>query len=171
MTAGATRVVDAFVGLGSNLADPVKQVEDAFSALEDLPATELAARSPLYRSEPIGPPGQPDYVNAVAQLQTGLSAEALLAGLQTIELRQGRERAERWGPRTLDLDLLVFGDAVIATPSLTVPHPHLAARAFVLLPLFDVAPGLTVPGLGDVAALLRAVDVSGVALLGETTHG
>jgi 2-amino-4-hydroxy-6-hydroxymethyldihydropteridine diphosphokinase len=158
---------DAYVGLGSNLDHPVEQVRRAFEALDRLALTRLVARSPLYRSDPVGPPGQSDYINAVAHLRTGLGPLELLDALQLIESRQGRVRGERWGPRTLDLDLLLFGDEVIDTPRLTVPHPRLVERAFVLLPLKDVAAEMIVPGLDSVSALAQQVGSAGVSRLAE----
>jgi len=141
--------------LGSNLDDPVGQVRRAFAELDALPDTRLVARSRLYRTAAVGPP-QPDYVNAAAVLDTELAANALFDGLLAIEVAHGRVRSERWGPRTLDLDLLVYGDAVIDTPRLTVPHPQLARRPFVLVPLAEVADDLVVPGLGRVGDLRAA---------------
>ncbi|NIR59411.1 MAG: 2-amino-4-hydroxy-6-hydroxymethyldihydropteridine diphosphokinase [Gammaproteobacteria bacterium] len=146
--------VRVYVGLGSNLDDPVAQLRRAREALERLPATGLAARSALYRNPPMGPPGQPDYVNAVVALDTGLGPHELLDLLQAIEAQQGRVRgAERWGPRTLDLDILMYGDAVLEDERLTIPHPGLQQRPFVLYPLRDIAPELEVPGGGAVSAL------------------
>lgn len=141
--AAAERV---FVGLGANLGDAVATVRAAFEALGELPHTACVARSSLYRSAPVDAQGC-DYVNAVAQLQTGLSPTALLEALQAIETRFGRQRPYRNAPRTLDLDLLLFGERRIATPQLTVPHPRLHERAFVLVPLAEIAPDLarTVP--------------------------
>jgi len=154
-------VVRACVALGSNLDDPVGQVRRAFAELDALPDTRLVARSRLYRTAPVGPP-QPDYVNAAAVLDTGLAPDALFDGLLAIEAAHGRVRAERWGPRTLDLDLLVYGDAVIDTPRLTVPHPQLARRPFVLVPLAEVAHDLVVPGLGRVGDLRAACTADGI---------
>ena len=143
--------VTAFVGLGSNLRQPVQRLRRAFSDLDSLSATRLVRRSPLYGSAPLGPPGQPDYVNAVAMLQTSLGAHALLDALQAIERRHGRERGERWGPRTLDLDLLLYGNEQLDTPRLQVPHPQMHRRAFVLVPLRDLVPDLELPGLGPLS--------------------
>jgi len=158
----------AAVALGSNLEDPVSQVRRAFDELAALRDTRLVARSRLYRTPAIGPP-QPDYVNAVVLLETRLDAEPLFDALLAIEAAHGRVRAERWGPRTLDLDLLVYGDAVIDAPRLRVPHPRLAERAFVLAPLAEVAPGLVVPGLGRVGELSAACPGDGILPL-ETDH-
>jgi 2-amino-4-hydroxy-6-hydroxymethyldihydropteridine diphosphokinase len=144
----------AFVGIGSNLEDPRVQVLAAFEALATLPQTRLTARSPLYRSAPIGGPPQPDYVNAVARIETGLGAQALLEALLEIEARHGRSRGERNAPRTLDLDLLLYDSAVLATDELRIPHPRMHERRFVLAPLRDIAPELRIPGRGAVADLL-----------------
>ncbi|HZP67422.1 MAG TPA: 2-amino-4-hydroxy-6-hydroxymethyldihydropteridine diphosphokinase [Rudaea sp.] len=149
------------IGLGSNLADPRAQVERGFAALGRLPRSRLVRRSRLYRSAPWGRTDQPEFVNAAALVETALSARELLAELLAVERAAGRVRdAERWGPRMLDLDLLTYGDARIAEPGLSVPHPHLAERAFVLVPLAEIAPDLVVPGRGPVAALLARVDGS-----------
>ena len=133
-----------FVGLGANLGDAVATVRAAFEALDALPGTRCVARSSLYRSAPIDAQGA-DYINAVAQLQTRLSPVALLKELQAIEERFGRERPYRNAPRTLDLDLLIYGQRRIATPLLTVPHPRMHERAFVLVPLAEIAPDLALP--------------------------
>jgi 2-amino-4-hydroxy-6-hydroxymethyldihydropteridine diphosphokinase len=130
----------AFVGIGSNLDDPRAQVLRAFEELEALPHTRLVKKSSLYRSAPAGYAAQPDFVNAVAQLETGLPAERLLAELQAIELRHGRSRSFANAPRTLDLDLLLYGAAQLKTATLQVPHPRMRERAFVLKPLLEIAP-------------------------------
>ena len=149
-------MIEVFVAIGSNLADPLGQARRAIAALASLPESELLQTSHLYGSRPMGPADQPDYINAVARLATRLSPLALLDELQRIEQAQGRVRKdERWGPRTLDLDLLVYGDWCSSDPALTVPHPGIGERPFVLWPLFEVAPGLRVPGLGVVADLVR----------------
>lgn len=132
----------AFVGIGSNLDDPRAQVLRAFEELEALPHTRLVKKSSLYRSAPVGYAAQPDFVNAVAQLETGLPAERLLAELQAIELRHGRSRSFANAPRTLDLDILLYGDLGLASPSLEIPHPRMRERAFVLKPLLEIAPQL-----------------------------
>jgi 2-amino-4-hydroxy-6-hydroxymethyldihydropteridine diphosphokinase len=144
----------AYVGLGSNLNGPTGQLDSALDLLAAIPSTRLVARSSLYRSAPLGGIEQPDYVNAVAALLTRLTARPLLDALQQIEKQRGRERGGvRWGPRVLDLDLLVHGSHQIEEPGLTIPHPGIAERNFVLLPLFEVAPDLVIPGLGRVAAI------------------
>ena len=158
-----------YIGLGSNLADPQKQLRGALQALADLPQSSLAAVSSLYASDPLGPADQPRYVNAVAALDTSLAPLDLLDALQRIEQAQGRERkAERWGPRTLDLDILLFGDRLIAEPRLQVPHYHLQARAFVLYPLAEVAPAELLLADGRrLVDLLTACPFSGLERLGD----
>ena len=146
--------VRAYIGLGSNLNGPIGQVRQALEALRTLPHTRLKACSPLYRSRPLGPPGQADYINAVADIDTKLPALELLTALQWLENRQGRVRAERWGPRTLDLDILLYGDLLLDDPRLTIPHPRLPERAFVLYPLRDIAPQLRLPDGRDLDVLL-----------------
>lgn len=144
----------AYIGIGSNLNEPIRQARQAFEALGDILSSGCVARSPLYRSAPVGgPPDQPDYINAVAALDTGLTPGQLLAVLRAMELAQGRVRAVRWGPRTLDLDLLLYDQLVIDEPRLTLPHPRLHQRAFVLYPLYDIAPDLAIPGRGSLREL------------------
>ena len=142
--------VTAFVGLGANLGDAQRTLQDAIAALGELPDTQLVRASRIYRSAPVDASG-PDYLNAVAQLSTRLSAPELLAQLQHLEQAAGRQRPYRNAPRTLDLDLLLFGDARIASATLTVPHPRWRERAFVLLPLQELAPGRVAPA--DLAAV------------------
>lgn len=155
----------ACIALGANLGDPASTLRAAFAALADLPDSRLLARSALYLSAPVGLSGQPDFVNAAARIETSLSPEALLDALLAIEQQFGRMRGERNGPRTLDLDLLLYDDRVISTPRLTVPHPRLHLRAFVLLPLADLDPDLPLPGRGSVAAWLPAVATQGIRRL------
>ncbi|MCH7829692.1 MAG: 2-amino-4-hydroxy-6-hydroxymethyldihydropteridine diphosphokinase [Proteobacteria bacterium] len=144
----------AYIGLGSNLQGPARQLEDAFALLHEISQTRLLRYSSLYRSAPFGGIEQPDFVNAVAALLTQLSAQELLRELQRIETARGRERgAVRWGPRLLDLDLLVYSSQTIDEAELTVPHPGIAERNFVLLPLGEIAPDLDIPGLGRVSNL------------------
>jgi 2-amino-4-hydroxy-6-hydroxymethyldihydropteridine diphosphokinase len=162
-----TAVVTAYIGLGSNLDDPESQVRRACAELAQIADSRLVAVSPLYRSEPLGPPGQPDYINAVARLATTLSPERLLDALQAIEQAHGRVRKERWGARTLDLDVLLYGEQVIDSARLTVPHPHMSGRAFVLYPLADIAPELVVPGLGPLVGLLAACPAEGLERLDD----
>lgn len=137
--------VTVYIGIGSNLADPVNQIHKARTRLRALPDTQLDTCAPCYRSRAVGPADQPDYINSVARLVTALSPEALLDQLQAIETAAGRQRDLRWGPRTLDLDILLFGDQQRDTPRLTIPHPQLAHRDFVLQPLLDLDPTLTLP--------------------------
>ena len=159
-------VVTAYVGLGANLDDPVRQVRRAFEELATLPATHVMARSPLYKSAPLGPQDQPDYINAVAVLETTLEPLELLTGLRSIEAQHGRQRdATRWGPRTLDLDLLIYGSLQMDTQELTLPHPGLPERAFVLYPLDDVAPALLIPGRGSVRELRDRLGKTEIARL------
>ncbi|MFC7301609.1 2-amino-4-hydroxy-6-hydroxymethyldihydropteridine diphosphokinase [Cognatiluteimonas weifangensis] len=163
------RPVLAAVGLGGNLGEVAATLHAALRALDALPGTRLLRASRLYRTPAWGNTAQPDFVNAAALLQTRLDARALLDALLEIERRFGRdrERGERWGPRTLDLDLLLYGADSIDEPGLRVPHPHLHQRAFALVPLAEIAPGLDVPGRGRVADLLAAVDAGGCKLLAE----
>lgn len=147
----------AYVALGANLGQPVDTLRAAFVALGELADCRLCAISSLYRTAPIGLTAQPDFINAVACLDTQLSPTALLTALQGIENVFGRERLVKDGPRTLDLDLLLHGDSVLNLPSLQVPHPRLHLRAFVLVPLAEIAPDLQLPGRGQLAAWLPAV--------------
>lgn len=144
----------AYVGIGSNLDGPARQVDTAFDSLAELPDTRLIGRSSLYRSAPFGGIEQPEFVNAAAALLTQLEPVALLEALKSIERSRGREDTDlRWGPRVLDLDLLVFSSVVFDADGLTIPHPGIAERNFVLLPLRELAPDLVIPGLGRVAAI------------------
>jgi 2-amino-4-hydroxy-6-hydroxymethyldihydropteridine diphosphokinase len=144
----------AYIGLGSNLQKPAQQIEEALGLVSEIPETRLVSVSSLYRSAPFGGVEQPDFVNAVASLMTQLVPLELLARLQEVENRQGRERDEtRWGPRVLDLDLLVYSGQTIDEPDLSVPHPGIGERNFVLLPLGEIAPDLAIPGLGRVASI------------------
>jgi 2-amino-4-hydroxy-6-hydroxymethyldihydropteridine diphosphokinase len=160
-----TALQPAYIGVGSNLGDPAAQVRRAFVALAGLAGTRLVARSRLYGSRPMGPADQPDFVNAAAGLLTSLSPLELLQALQGIEAAQGRRRERRWGERTLDLDLLLYGAVRLESPELTLPHPGLAQRAFVLHPLSDIAPDLAVPGAGRVADLATRLGADGLWLL------
>ncbi|HFU2859598.1 TPA: 2-amino-4-hydroxy-6-hydroxymethyldihydropteridine diphosphokinase [Enterobacter cloacae] len=136
----------AYIAIGSNLASPLEQVNAAVQALGEIPQSRIVAISSFYRTSPLGPQDQPDYLNAAVVLDTALDAETLLDNTQRIELQQGRVRkAERWGPRTLDLDIMLFGNEVINTSRLTVPHYDMKNRGFMLWPLFEVAPDLTFP--------------------------
>lgn len=149
-----------YLGLGSNLGDPVRQLEEAVARLAQLPDSKLIAVSSLYASAPIGPQDQPDFINAVAALETELAPLALLDALQELERMAGRKRLRHWGERTLDVDILLYGDACIDLPRLTVPHPEMTRRAFVLQPLAELAPGLLLPDGSAIADYLSAPDVS-----------
>lgn len=155
----------ACIGIGSNLDDPIAQVERAVEGLSALRDTRLLDVSGLYRNPPMGPADQPDYVNAVAVILTRLDARTLLEALQDIETRHGRDRADgvRWGPRCIDLDILTYGLQQISEDGLTIPHPGISQRNFVLFPLLDVAPELDVPGIGKIRQLARGVDRSTLA--------
>ena len=146
----------AYVGLGANLGEPRRQVEAALGELGAIPRTRLSRSSSLYRSSPRGYASQPDFVNAVAELETGLDAPALLAELQAIEARHGRSRSFADAPRTLDLDLLLFGSEAFSEKDLTVPHPRMHERAFVLEPLLEIAPEARIPGRGRAKDFLRS---------------
>jgi 2-amino-4-hydroxy-6-hydroxymethyldihydropteridine diphosphokinase len=156
----------AYVGVGSNLAEPRRQVEDACARLGQLPDTRRVLMSRLYRSRPFGPVAQPDFVNAAVALITQLSATELLQGMRALESTFGRPaQRERWGPRVLDLDLLCFGRERRSDPTLTLPHPGIVERNFVLYPLADIAPDLELPGLGRVTELLARVTPEGLTVL------
>jgi len=155
----------AYIAIGSNLASPLEQVNAAVQALSEIPQSRLVAVSAFYRTPPLGPQDQPDYLNAAVVLETTLDAETLLDNTQRIELQQGRQRkAERWGPRTLDLDIMLFGEEVIHTERLTVPHYDMKNRGFMLWPLFEVAPELTFPTGESLHAILQQLDAEKPAL-------
>lgn len=152
-------MIRVYLALGSNLADPLHQVQSALNALAAIPDTTLVATSSLYRTPPYGPPDQPDFLNAAVALDTQLDAESLLNHTQRIELEQGRVRkAHRWGPRTLDLDIMLFGEQTLNTPRLTVPHYDMHNRAFMLLPLLEIAPEICLPDGTRLADILAALD-------------
>ena len=155
----------ATIGLGANLNDPAAQVEYALAELDRLPGTRLLARSSLYASAPVGYVDQPDFINAVAQVETDLAPRALLVALLDIEHRHGRERSFRNAPRTLDLDLLLYGDAHFHEEGLTLPHPRMHERGFVLLPLLEIAPDATIPGRGRAADWLAGCADQNIAVL------
>ncbi len=159
--------IPAYIGLGSNLDDPVRQVRAALTLLGELPDSRVVATSALYSNPPMGPQDQPDFVNAVAGLLTRQEPEALLRSLQALETRLGRVRntGDRWGPRIIDLDLLVYGSLQRSVPGLNLPHPGIFERNFVLLPLCDIAPALQVPGQGVVAAMAAKLEHSGLKRL------
>lgn len=158
-------MINAYIGLGSNMESPETQIQEAITAIDRIPDTKLAGFSSLYQSHPVGPQDQPDYINAVAHVVTGLSAEDLLMQLQNIENRQGRTRKIHWGPRTLDLDLLLYDNEIINEKNLVVPHPEMHNRAFVLYPLYEIAPDIEIPGKGAVGILLQAVNADGIQKL------
>jgi 2-amino-4-hydroxy-6-hydroxymethyldihydropteridine diphosphokinase len=156
--------IRAYVGIGGNVGEVETTLEEAMWALDSLPQTSIRAQSRLYRTPPWGNTEQPPFLNAVVELQTRLAPRVLLDLLLDIETRFGRNRAEgeKWGPRELDLDLLVFGDEQHDEPGMHLPHPHLHERAFVLVPLAEIAPELEIQGVGKVSELLQAVDASGI---------
>lgn len=160
----------AYIGMGSNLDQPVEQLLKARLSLDALPASRVLADSGLYSSQAMTLPGddrpQPDYINAVVKLETQLSPIELLDQLQAIEKAQGRVRLERWGPRTLDLDILLYDDVHIDEPQLTVPHAAMAQRNFVLYPLQNIDPGLHIPGQGDLSELISHISEQGIHYLG-----
>lgn len=155
----------ACVALGANIGDPVAQVGAGFAALAALSGTRLVARSSLYRSAPVGYADQPDFINAVALIETALAPHDLLAALLAIERTHGRVREFPNAPRTLDLDIVLYGDVVVQEPGLTIPHARMLERAFVMVPLAEVAPDAIVPGHGRVRDLAAQVDAGSVAQL------
>ena len=155
----------AYVAIGSNLNDPQARVLEAFERLAALHVTRVVLRSRLYRSRPMGPQDQPYFVNAAAGLLTRAGARELLDGLLEIERAMGRNRQERWGPRVIDLDLLWMVGEAIDEPGLTVPHPGVSTRNFVLYPLADIAPTLAIPGHGSVSELLKSAGDDGISVL------
>lgn len=158
-------MIQAYIGLGSNLEDPRAQVQQAFAELAALPDTQLIAQSPLYLSRAVGPGDQPDYINAAALLSTALSPIALLDALQAIEQAHRRVRLEHWGPRTLDLDILLIDNQRIDLPRLQVPHPYLTQRNFVLYPLADISPDLLLPDGTALAELIAQCPRDGLERL------
>ncbi len=158
--------ITAYIGLGSNLAAPVIQIKSARNAIAAIAGIKELAFSSLYQSLPMGPQDQPDYVNAVMCVATGLSPTDLLRGLQNIEQAQGRiRRGDRWGARTLDLDLLIYSTQLIELPELTVPHSGITERSFVLYPLYEIAPQLIIPGKGNIADLIANCPLAGLKRL------
>lgn len=147
--------VAAFIGLGSNLGDSQARLHSAISEIDRLPRTGVGLRSSLFRSLPMGVIDQPLFLNAVVRIETRLPPAALLAELQKIERRFGRIRKLRWGPRSLDLDILVYGNIILDEPGLIIPHPGIPSRSFVLYPLLQIAPGLKIPGMGTPSDLIR----------------
>ncbi|MET2854124.1 2-amino-4-hydroxy-6-hydroxymethyldihydropteridine diphosphokinase [Vibrio owensii] len=156
-------MITAYIAVGSNLADPVSQAKQAIEALKSLPNSEFVVASSLYSSTPMGPQNQPDYINAVVAIKTNLTPLELLDCTQAIEQEQGRVRKdERWGPRTLDLDIILYGNEVIDSERLTVPHYGMREREFVLYPLAEIAPSLQLPDGTEVSSLLSQVDRNGL---------
>ncbi|WP_263081178.1 2-amino-4-hydroxy-6-hydroxymethyldihydropteridine diphosphokinase [Endozoicomonas sp. Mp262] len=160
--------VTAYIALGSNLEKPGQQLQRAVDEIDSEHCIQLLHCSRLYRSEPVGPSGQPDYVNAVIAIETELAPESLLDTLQAIENRHGRVRTVRWGPRTLDLDILLYSDQIIKTRRLTVPHYQMHLRNFVLYPLNDIAPDLSIPGGNKLSSLLEKNDPDGLDVIAES---
>ena len=161
--------ISAFIGLGSNLAAPALHLRSALKEISlRLDDTVLTACSRLYRSKPMGPGDQPDYINAVAHIQTRLPPEQLLVQLQSLEYDHGRVRGLRWRERTLDLDVLIYGDQIIDTKELTVPHPGIATRGFVLIPLVEIAPNLTVPQRGAIRDMVQSIDPGELICIGDS---
>ena len=158
-------MIKAYIGLGSNLDDPQSQLKKAIISLEMVPSTSVVKTSSFYRSKPVGPQDQPDYINAVVELDTELSASVLLDYLQAIENEQGRERKIKWGARTLDLDILLFGDEIINDDRLQVPHVEMHHRGFVLLPLNEIFSDCMIPGVGAVSSLLQEDDTDDLVKL------
>lgn len=158
-------MIRAYVAFGANLGDPAAAFAEALQRLDALPATRVAARSSLYRSAPVGVDGQPDYINAVIALDTALAPRALLDALLAIEHDAGRRRDVALAPRTMDLDLLLHGEAVVDEPGLQIPHPRMHERAFALLPLAEIDPAALIPGRGRVAELLPAVSAQAIECL------
>jgi 2-amino-4-hydroxy-6-hydroxymethyldihydropteridine diphosphokinase len=155
-------VATAYIAIGANLGDPLAQAQGALKQIAALPATRVTATSSWYRSKAIGPQ-QPDYLNGVTRIETSLSPLDLLNSLQRVELEHGRERLQHWGPRTLDLDLLLYDELILQSARLTVPHPQLALRNFVLVPLLEIAPQLVLPDGRDIAALVAQLGHDGLA--------
>lgn len=162
-------MIRCFIALGSNLQQPLQQVQRAALSLAQLPQSRLLATSRWYQSAAVGPGEQPDYINGVSELLTDLPALALLSQLQTIEQQQHRQRLQHWGPRTLDLDLLLYGDSIIAEPTLTVPHPRMLQRNFVLYPLAELAPTLQLPTGVLLKDQLKQCPMDGLQLVDDSS--
>lgn len=158
-------MIPVYIAIGSNLGSPLDQVNRAIAALRDIPQSRLVCHSAFYRTAPMGPAGQPDYLNLAVLLETTLTPHELLDATQAVELSQGRVRKdERWGPRTLDLDIMLFGDKVIHDERLTVPHYGLKEREFMLYPLAEIAPGLILPDGESLAAVIARTPENGLSL-------
>ncbi len=154
-----------YIGLGSNMESPRQHITTAIKALGEIQSTHTNKVSSLYKSKPVGPQDQNDYINAVAELETSLTPLDLLDKLQAIENEHGRVRNERWGPRTLDLDILMFGDEVINNERLTIPHPEMTNRSFVLMPLAEINADCLIPGKGLLSSLLISIGQDGLEIL------
>jgi 2-amino-4-hydroxy-6-hydroxymethyldihydropteridine diphosphokinase len=163
--AGYRSVVTVFIALGSNLGDPLAQIRGALSTLAAMLETRLVRHSSFYRNPPVGYLDQPEFVNAVAEIRTRLAPRDLLDQLLEVERNQGRTRDHANAPRTIDLDILLYGGHVVNEPGLTIPHPRMLERAFVLVPLAEIAPNAVVPGIGRVSGLVKRVDSSGLVKL------
>ena len=155
----------AYIGLGSNMESPGQQINSAMKSLGKIQSTRIISTSSLYKSKPVGPQNQDDYINAVVKIETELESVDLLDCLQAIENEHGRVRNVHWGPRTIDLDILMFGDQIIQNERLTVPHPEMTNRSFVLVPLAEIDPGCNIPKMGPVSGLLSAVEQDGLEIL------
>ncbi len=171
MTGDARTEHVVYLGLGSNLGDPAANLDRALRQLTKLPHSRLVTCSDYYRNPPLGPVPQPDYVNAVCRLDTHLQPLPLLRLLQALELNCGRVRdGTHWGPRILDVDILLYDDRIISEPELVIPHPGLTVRNFVLVPLLEIAPDLKVPGQGLLSNLVRSVTAETLVRIDKTTH-
>ncbi len=158
-------MITAYIAVGSNLSDPVEQAQRGIEALHTIPNTKVISVSSLYSSTPMGPQDQPDYINAVVAVTTELTPLQLLDRTQAIELEQGRVRKdERWGPRTLDLDIILYGNEVMDSERLTIPHYGMKEREFVLYPLAEIAPNLTLPDGTELSALLDTIERNGLSI-------
>ena len=162
-------MIIVYIGLGSNLggdlASPKQNITSAIDALGEIQSTHMIGASSFYESKPVGPQDQGDYINAVVKLETDLDAAKLLDSLQAIENDHGRERKQHWGPRTLDLDILLFGDQIIHNERLTIPHPEIGNRPFVLVPLVEIEPDCAIPEKGLVSDLVSKVDQAGLKVM------
>lgn len=150
--------MSVYIALGSNLSNPKEQVHNAVKHIEKIPRTRVIAKSSLYKTPPLGPQNQPEYINQVICIETTLTAYALLQALLAIEIKMGRIRLERWGARIIDCDIILFGNEVINTPALTIPHPEMTKRSFVLFPLAEIAPHLVLPSGDRLQTVLRELE-------------
>ena len=155
----------AYIGLGSNMNSPIKQIKSAIKSIEEIASTEITDVSSLYKSKPVGPQNQDDYINAVVKIETELMPYQLLECVQEIEKQHGRIRGERWGPRVIDLDILMYGNEIMIDQKLTIPHPEIHNRSFVLVPLAEIDSDCEIPGKGSVSDLLATIDKSNIVQL------